>query len=373
MAGEKNFGTAGRLETYPPGALIAEELEARDWSQEDLARITGRPLGTINEIVKGKKAITIETSLDLAAAFGTSPDLWLGLENDYRLGLSEHGRSDVERRSRIYSRAPVRELQKRGVLRQTDDLDLLEREVCKLLHINSIDEDPDLDSMGIAARKSDGYTGSYTPSQITWLFLARREAETLKISEFQESVFSESVAELPKLSVNEAEWRKVRSELCRWGIRLVFVEPLSGTKIDGALFWLSATAPVIALSMRYDRVDHFWFTLMHELGHLSAKSSSRRGHVDAELVGPEARKTSDKPPEEQRADRRASEWLIPQNAIKLYLKSRRPQFSKANIIALACQLGRHPGIVVGRLQHEGKMSYSHCRDLLVKVRESLMN
>src|SRR5512140_319378 len=101
--GRIKAGRASGVGLYPPGALIAEELETRGWSQEDLARVTGRPLGTINEIVKGKKAITPDTALDLAAAFGSSPELWLGLENDYRLGLAERERGDVQRRSRLYS------------------------------------------------------------------------------------------------------------------------------------------------------------------------------------------------------------------------------------------------------------------------------
>lgn len=357
MVGEIKAEIAGGvgLGIYPPGELIAEELETRGWSQEDLARITGRPLGTINQIVKGKKAITTETSLDLAAAFGTSPDLWLGLENDYRLALAQPERGGVQRRSRLYSLVPVRELQRRHALSLTDDLDVLEKEVCALLRIASIEESPDLESMGIvAARRADGHTGSFTPAQVTWLFLARRDAEALKVPKFKESEFIEGVPNFPAFSVDEQGWRKVRDVLAAWGIRLVIVEPFNGTKIDGALFWLDERSPVVALSLRYDRVDHFWFTLMHELGHLFDTSSTvKKGHIDAELVGPEAQKTSDKPPEERKADRRASEWLIPQAAIKPYIESRTAYFSKAGIINLACLLKRPLGLSLAGCSTKG--------------------
>jgi addiction module HigA family antidote len=63
-----------------PGAVLRRELDARGWSQEDLARITGRPEQAISEIVQGARRITLETAVDLGKAFGTSPDLWLGLE-----------------------------------------------------------------------------------------------------------------------------------------------------------------------------------------------------------------------------------------------------------------------------------------------------
>jgi addiction module HigA family antidote len=88
MEGKKKMLHDAGAGAYPPGLLIAEELDARGWSQQDLARIMDRPLAAVNEIIKGKKTITAETALDLAAAFGTSPELWLGLENDYRISLS---------------------------------------------------------------------------------------------------------------------------------------------------------------------------------------------------------------------------------------------------------------------------------------------
>ena len=72
-------------EVFPPGAFIREELEERGWSQRDLAKVIGRPLQAVNEIVNGRKQITPDTALELAAAFGTSPELWLNLEVQYRL------------------------------------------------------------------------------------------------------------------------------------------------------------------------------------------------------------------------------------------------------------------------------------------------
>src|SRR6478752_6273236 len=72
-------------EVFPPGDFIAEELEARGWTQGDLARILGRPLQAVNAIIRGKKAITPETAVGLGAAFGTSAEIWLNMENSYRL------------------------------------------------------------------------------------------------------------------------------------------------------------------------------------------------------------------------------------------------------------------------------------------------
>jgi HTH-type transcriptional regulator/antitoxin HigA len=68
---------------FPPGEILLEELEARNLSQSDFAIRLNRPLETVSEIIKGKKSITPESANDIAAALGTSPELWLGLQEDY--------------------------------------------------------------------------------------------------------------------------------------------------------------------------------------------------------------------------------------------------------------------------------------------------
>jgi HTH-type transcriptional regulator/antitoxin HigA len=79
----------------PPGRIIERELEARGWSQKDLAAITGRPPQVINEIVQGRKRITPETAHQLAEAFGTSPEFWANMEAKYRLLLASEDYDDT--------------------------------------------------------------------------------------------------------------------------------------------------------------------------------------------------------------------------------------------------------------------------------------
>lgn len=69
-----------------PGRTLVRELEARGWTQKDLAEITGYPMQTIYEIVQVEKQITPETALKFAIAFGTSADFWINLERNYWLG-----------------------------------------------------------------------------------------------------------------------------------------------------------------------------------------------------------------------------------------------------------------------------------------------
>jgi HTH-type transcriptional regulator/antitoxin HigA len=72
-------------EVFTPGEFIRDELAARGWTQAKFAEIIGRPLQNVNEIINGKRRITPEMAVLIAAAFGTSPEVWLNLENTYRL------------------------------------------------------------------------------------------------------------------------------------------------------------------------------------------------------------------------------------------------------------------------------------------------
>ena len=72
-------------EVFPPGEFLADELKERGWTQIEFSEIIRRPAKTVNEIIAGKKSITPETALELAAALSTSPQYWLNLESAYQL------------------------------------------------------------------------------------------------------------------------------------------------------------------------------------------------------------------------------------------------------------------------------------------------
>ena len=72
-------------EVFPPEEFIRDELEARGWTQADLAEILGSPPKAVGEILMGQRAITPETATGLGEAFGVDPRFWMDLESAYRL------------------------------------------------------------------------------------------------------------------------------------------------------------------------------------------------------------------------------------------------------------------------------------------------
>jgi HTH-type transcriptional regulator/antitoxin HigA len=93
------------VEVFSPGEYLRDELQARGWTQARFARIIGRPLQLVNEIINGRKRITEETALEIGAALGTSAKVWLNLENTYRLHKAKAPVDAIARRARQASAA----------------------------------------------------------------------------------------------------------------------------------------------------------------------------------------------------------------------------------------------------------------------------
>src|SRR5207248_2374811 len=90
----------GRPVALPPGELIREEIDARGWSQAQFARVLGRPLQAVNQIINGRKRVTPQTALEIASALGTSPEVWLNLESAYQLARAKRPDPRIARRAR---------------------------------------------------------------------------------------------------------------------------------------------------------------------------------------------------------------------------------------------------------------------------------
>jgi HTH-type transcriptional regulator/antitoxin HigA len=356
-------------QVLPPGEFIREELEARDWSQVELAQILGKPTQAVNEVLLGKRGITPDMALALAEAFGTSAELWMNLETSYRLSLSRGTDSQIAKRAKLYSFAPVNEMQKRGWIPKGTDSSSVERAILSFFEVESLDAQP---HFAAAARKATSYAET-TPSQMAWLYRAKHLAELVEVTAtYSKELLRNSLARIRALAADPQELRHLPKTLADAGIRLVVIEHLPKTKIDGAAFWLDADSPVIALSCRYDRVDSIWHTVTHELAHIW-NEDGRDGtvQIDSSIVGADRVPSSERPASERKIDEMACSLLVPPDELNSFIRRVRPMYSKVRIIQFANKIGIHPGIVVGQLQHREEIGYQHSREMLVKVREIL--
>jgi HTH-type transcriptional regulator/antitoxin HigA len=348
-------------EVFPPGEFIREELEARGWTQGDLAQIMDRPLRLINELIAGKKQITPETARGLSKAFGDGDPLyWMNLDAAYRLRQLEPDEDEsVHRRAKLYALFPVRELMKRKWVEPSKNLDVIEHRVCRFFRIKNLDERP----VFAHAAKAVQYD-ERTALQWAWLYRAKELAEGTTSAPYSERKLRDVLATLRSLLMAPEEIRQVPHILAEAGVRIVIVEFLPGAKIDGATFWLNDT-PVIALSIRFDRVDNFWFVLRHEIEHVLSRDGLVK--VDIELTERLQRKEA-LPPEEVKANTAAAEFVVPKSELDSFITRVRPLYSEQRILLFAKRIGVHPGLVVGQLQFRDEVPYTHFHKHLMKIR-----
>jgi len=356
--------TTQNPEAFAPGEYIRDEIEARGWSQIDLAEILGRPPQAVNEIINGKKAITPDTAKALGEAFGTSAQLWMNLESAYQLAKSGVSDDLVARKAKMYAFSPIGEMQKRGWIETSSNFNVVESQVLRFFGIKSLNQPVE---MALAARKSTG--GDLTSAQRAWFCRAKQLARIVPVSgSFSERSANEAIRQLALLKAEPEEARKVPKVLSAAGIRFLVVAPFPQSKIDGVCFWLSAKAPVIAVSFRFERIDWFWHTLMHEMGHVLNGDGKTAVTIDTDLVGSDAQPEDQKSHVEAKADAFAAQFLIDRQLLADFVARVHPMYSRTKVVGFAKSVDVHPGIVVGQLQYQKKMPYTHHRLLLVPVR-----
>ena len=321
-------------ESFAPGEYIREEIEARGWTQIDLAEILGRPAQAVSEIITGKRSITPEMARALGDAFGTSAQLWLNLESSYRLSRVSAKDDSVARRAKLYDIAPLKDIQRRGWIVESTNVDVLEAQVLEFFGVASLG-DPIY--FHHAARKSTDYS-VITPAQLAWFYRCRNLARVVTVTrKFSSAAFDSCMKQLLALRGVTEEARHIPRVLAEAGIRFLIVEPLPQTKIDGVCFWLNEDSPVVALSLRFDRIDWFWHTLMHEMGHVKEQEGMEHPTIDTELVGSDAQPFEEKSDSEKSADSFAVNSLVNQAKLSDFVTRVRPLFSKVKIAAFAAK------------------------------------
>lgn len=332
-------------EVFPPGEFLAQELEARGWTQVEFAEIIQRPNQLVNEIIKGNRSITPETAREIAAALGTSAQYWLSLEVAYQLWRTAPAQNAdiIARTAQLRERFPVHDLIKRGWIEHSDNPEVVERRVFDFYGISNT---KDMPQIAHAARRN--HQEDLSPIQEAWLFRVKRIAEAIYIPKYSEEYLSRTVVEMEDFLMEPEEIRHVPSMLEKCGVHLIVVEPIPNSKIDGVCFWINAgETPVIGLTLKWDYIDRFWFNLRHEIEHVLRGDGKDRVMIDDFDGG---LNTEDEA--EASANQAAAEFCIPQDSLNDFILRHDPVYSRKNFIGFSNLMRRHPGIVAGQLQHK---------------------
>ncbi|RJX19557.1 MAG: addiction module antidote protein, HigA family [Ammonifex sp.] len=346
--------------TIPPGVTLLEVIESLDMNQAELANRTGRPVKTINEIIKGKTAITPETALQLERVLGVPASFWNNLERNYREALARREeRIRLENQIEWLKQFPVSAMiRNKWIQKRKDDSEQLQ-EVLSFFGVVSPEAwEVTWLTPQASFRKFNSF--KINPGAIAaWLRKGEIEALKIKSMPFNKNRFREALFEVRKLTKEPIETFVIRAkELCaQAGVVVLFIQELPMCPVSGAARWLSPEKALIQLNIRYKSDDHLFFSFFHESGHI-LRHGKRELFIDT-FSEENGHDNPDK--QEEDANRFARDFLIPPEAYRKFCAANR--FTYSIVSDFARQLGVAPGIIVGRLQHDKIIPFNYLNKL----------
>jgi len=329
----------------PPGDTLAEIIESRHMTQAELAVRMGRPTQKINDIIKGRLAITPETALQLEYVLGVPASFWNNRERRHQESLA---RAVEEKRLQDQvawlKKFPVSDMIKLRWIEKREDEIKQVSEMLTFFGVASPNEWRELwieSSQAVAYRRSPTFKGD--PASVSaWLRRGEIEAQGIRTEPYNRAKFRENLQRIRALTAESPSvfGPKMRRLCAEAGVALVFVPELPKTRVSGITRWLSKDKALIQLSLRHKKNDHLWFNFFHEVGHVVLHGKRDIFIEDSLEDG-----------KEEEADRFAADLLIPPTKLRRFLAGHL-QPTEGAILSFAEEIGIAPGILVGRLQHD---------------------
>lgn len=351
-----------KLEEYviAPGETISELLEVNCMTQLDLANKTGINKKTINEIIKGKAPITTATALKLEYVFNIPASFWNNLESSYRESLER--RKDIEsikEDEKYLINIPYSEMAKRNWdwIEKTRDSYEKVINLRKFFSVASLGFDTELKKK-LAFRKSKNENFSFE-SLYCWLRYGEIQSNKEEYPKFDIEKLKEKVKKIRELAKQPflEEIEKIKTLLKECGVALIYEKHLPNTYVNGVSYKITSDKAIIMISDRGKKDDILWFTLFHEIAHL-IKHSKKEVFVDLE--------DTESTYIEIEADEYARNILIPDNIYNDFINNH-IIIDEDSIKDFSVKNNISTGIVVGRLQKDGKIKWNQFNNLITRI------
>lgn len=347
-------------ELVPPGQTLLDWLERVDMTQAELARRTRLTPKHINQVVKGGVGISPDVALAFERVTAIPARYWTQLDANFQIGRHRAEEAvELEQHLELVDLFPIRALENMGAIEKSRSK---VAQLRALLSFFAVADAAALDDVWMRPalyRLSRSFDANQA-ALATWLRLAELQAAELDTESFDETRCRAAISQMRALSALPGiEWvAPLRQLAASVGIAIVILKELPGCRVNGATRWLSPNKAMIVLSLRHRRNDIFWFTLFHELCHV-LRHGKKTTFIDAKGSGIAEEL-------EAEADAFASRTLIPPAAAARLAEIT----TVAQAEAFAAELGVAPGIVVGRMQHDGYIPHSRWANLLQRYRFS---
>lgn len=333
----------------PPGDSLLETIEALEISQADLAARMGRPVKTINEIVKGKTAITPETAIQLERVLKISATFWLNREANYQMELAEIAEADnLFAQKDWLKNFPLNDMNKHGWITYENTVFSKMESLFSFLGVSSIDGYDRVygQKLETANYRMDSRGKHNNYAIAAWLRKGELQSVELNVKEYSPILFKENLSKIKAIAANQPDdfFSQLQLLCAEAGVKVVHTRCLPGATLHGSTRWVNDN-PVIQLSNRYARNDIFWFTFFHEAGHI-LKHGKKALFIEGLEYNAESQQKEDEANEvaidymlnkQQEAEVRAN-FPLNDNLIEMFAK----------------KFETHPAAIIGRLAREFK-------------------
>jgi HTH-type transcriptional regulator / antitoxin HigA len=334
----------------PPGDTIADLIEEREWTQVDLAKRLGFTKKHVSQLINGKAPITEETALKLESVLGSTVGFWLSREAQYRAKLAQRDSlAEFQQWVTWLDALPVKDLMKQGVIPKLPIIPKnkpsIVRDLLRFFGVASPDDwSAYYGQMQVSFRRTQ--TDQDNVGAISaWLRQGEIVAEQQSCPKYNKASFQRAVRKIRQFTrMPSEEFLPLMKQHCgEAGVVLILVPAIPRARTSGVARWLNANKALIQLSLYGKSNDRFWFTFFHEAAHILL-------HGKQEIFLDEWDQSKQIPSDQEReADTWSNEFLIPLE----YQSELQYLHTKRDVQEFADRLNLHPGIVVGRLQHDG--------------------
>ena len=348
-----------------PGDTIVDILRQRHLSVGEFAGMMGLSADDTDYLLSGRSSITMMDARKLFEVVGASVEFWMHRDFLYRQDIERVFGTETE----WIAELPLGDMIKFGWLRSvphpTEEL----KACLDFFDVSGVLEwhqkyEP-LQTM-TAFRTSRSFDNR-PASVAAWLRQGELEAEGIECDRWNPESFLESLEYLRPLTQQKNPKRfipELQEKCAANGVAVVIVRSPAGCRASGATRFVNPSKAILQLSFRYLTDDQFWFTFFHEAGHLVLHGNQRLfSSVLGEarpwiLEGLSASGASDV--EEEEANQFAASTLIPA-AFELQLMALGA--NRRDILRFAHRSGVSPGVVVGQLQHRGRITFEQMNSL----------
>lgn len=339
------------LYAFHPGYYVEEIIEEMSISQAEFAKRMGTSTKTVSLLVAGKIRLTNELAQKLASMMGMTVEVWLNLQKEYDLKVLE-----IERQKALDEQASIVRLidysffVKVAKLPATKRIEERISYLCGFLRIADLRILTQRDFLVNFRTGISSFDEKNLINAKAWVQTAMNIASRMQVAPFDAEKLKSFLPEIRKMTIQEPEefLPRLKEIFSECGVRFVLLPSLKNSGINGAVKWFGDDQVMLALNDRRTYADTFWFALFHEIKHI-LQQKTRTVFISYN------HKLEEESDLEKDADRFAADYLITPKDYQEFVST--SSFTEETIISFAHNIGIHPGIVVGRLQNDGRIEH----------------